>query len=70
MFGADLSRANLFEVTLSGADLTSVDLSRANLRGARLDGALFDLVELNHAYFNDETVWPRALIRVSLRRSI
>ena len=56
---ANLGSANLGSANLRSADLGYADLSSANLRYADLRYANLNLaLNLEHADWNDETVWP------------
>ena len=64
LYGADLSRANLYGANLSGADLSGANLSRANLSGANLSGA-----DLSRADLSGANLYGANLSRANLSRA-
>ncbi|MGW6903401.1 pentapeptide repeat-containing protein [Streptomyces sp. NPDC054940] len=69
--GADLARANLYQVRLNGAELTDADLTEADLsfsylRGARLDAATLTGADLTGADLTDADLRGAVLRRADL----
>jgi hypothetical protein len=67
LYGADLSRANLYRANLSGANLYGADLSRANLYGANLSGANLYGADLSGADLSGANLSGADLSRADLR---
>jgi hypothetical protein len=64
-YGANLSGASLKQADLSGktnlafADLSRADLTAVDLRGANLEGANLAGTVLDHAIYDEHTIFPR-----------
>ena len=67
--GADVSKANLRNANLTGANLTGADLSKANLKGANLTNADLSGVNFYKANFKDANLTGADITGADFRRA-